>query len=176
MEPRSKVWQPLLRALVFRRGLCERVWEPWPTKKVLGIAHWEGIHYIVVYKITAQQVTIADPALGRQVISRQQFDQQWTGYGLLLEPTDQLQETEVNQASLGRYVKVLLPYRGLIAQIIIVSLLIQCFGLVSPLFTQVILESRGGAKECVNTQCVCLRTFNLWPLGIDNVGGAAVPA
>jgi len=64
------------------------------------IAHWEGIHYIVVYKITAQQVTIADPALGRQVISRQQFDQQWTGYGLLLEPTDQLQETEVNQASL----------------------------------------------------------------------------
>jgi ATP-binding cassette, subfamily B, bacterial HlyB/CyaB len=135
------------------------------------IAHWEGIHYVVVYRMTAQQVTIADPALGRQVISRQRFAQKWTGYGLLLEPTEQLLETEIRQASLGRYVKALLPYRGLIAQIIVVSLLIQCFGLVSPLFTQVILDRVVVQKSVstLNVFAVGLLIFGLWGLMMSAV-------
>jgi ATP-binding cassette subfamily B protein len=135
------------------------------------IAHWEGIHYVVVYRMTAQQVTIADPALGAQVISRQRFAQKWTGYGLLLEPTEQLRDTEIRQASLGRYVKALLPYRGLIAQIIVVSLLIQCFGLVSPLFTQVILDRVVVQKSMstLNVFAVGLLIFGLWGLMMSAV-------
>ncbi len=135
------------------------------------IAHWEGIHYVVVYKITAQQVTLADPALGRQKIPRQQFIQRWTGYGLLLEPTEQLRNTEFKQASLGLYIKALLPYRGLIIQIIAVSLLIQCFGLVSPLFTQVILDRVVVQKSIsmLNVFAVGLLVFGLWGLVMSAV-------
>lgn len=140
-------------------GALERQKSPW-------IAHWEGNHYIVVYSISANQVTIADPATGRQRISRQRFIQKWTGYGLLLEPTDQLQQTDIKQASLVRYVKVLLPYRSLIVQIIVVSLLIQCFSLVSPLFTQIILDRVVVQKSIstLNVFAVGLLLFGIWGL------------
>ena len=130
------------------------------------IAHWEGAHYVVVYKMSAQKVLIADPAMGRKFISREAFSQKWTGYGVLLEPTLQLKKTEIKQGSLGRYVPALMPYRGLIAQIIVVSLLIQCFGLLSPLFTQVILDRVVVQKSIstLNVFVVGLLIFGLWGL------------
>ena len=130
------------------------------------IAHWEGIHYVVVYKIAAQKVIIADPAIGRKTVPRERFNDKWTGYGLLLEPTDQLRDTEIKQASLGRYARALLPYRSLIVQIIVVSLLIQCFGLISPLFTQVILDRVVVQKSAstLNVFAVGLLVFGLWGL------------
>ena len=141
------------------------------SRKNPWVAHWEGSHYIVVYGIGSAQVTIADPAVGRQLISRQQFAQQWTGYGLLLEPTEQLQQTEIKQASLGRYASALLPYRGLILQIIVVSLLIQCFSLVSPLFTQIILDRVVVQKSIptLNVFAVGLLLFGLFALVMSAV-------
>ncbi|MGB7088240.1 MAG: cysteine peptidase family C39 domain-containing protein, partial [Phormidesmis sp.] len=135
------------------------------------IAHWEGNHYVVVYKITAKQVLIADPALGHQRLSRQTFAQKWSSYGLLLEPTLQLQKTDIKQGSLGRYMRALLPYRGLIAQIIAISLLIQCFGLISPLFTQVILDRVVVQKSLstLNVFVVGLLIFGLWGLVMGGV-------
>ena len=93
------------------------------------IAHWEGIHYVVVYQVTQSRVIIADPAIGKRSLSRQEFQDHWTGYALLLEPTEQLHSTEIKkQGSLSRYLAALLPYRALVAQIILVSVLIQVFG------------------------------------------------
>ncbi|MDV2993510.1 MAG: hypothetical protein N4J56_003164 [Chroococcidiopsis sp. SAG 2025] len=51
--------------------------EPW-------IAHWEGDHFVVVYRVKGDRVSIADPAVGRRSLSRQKFEQGWTGYALLL--------------------------------------------------------------------------------------------
>ncbi|MEL7524005.1 MAG: cysteine peptidase family C39 domain-containing protein, partial [Cyanobacteria bacterium J06553_1] len=135
------------------------------------IAHWEGMHYVVVYKITARHVTIADPAMGPVTLSREQFIQKWTGYGLLLDPTPQLHKTEIKQASLGRYASALLPYKKLIVQIIVVSLLIQCFGLVSPLFTQVILDRVVVQKStsALTAFSVGLLIFGLWGLTMSAV-------
>ncbi len=130
------------------------------------IAHWEGIHYVVVYKTTSHHVIIADPAAGRKKIPKALFLQKWTGFGLLLSPTDQLQQTEIKQASLGRYAKALLPYRGLIVQIICISLLIQCFGVITPLFTQVILDRVVVQKSVstLNVFVIGLLVFGLWGL------------
>ncbi|HEY9661390.1 MAG TPA: cysteine peptidase family C39 domain-containing protein, partial [Allocoleopsis sp.] len=104
------------------------------------IAHWEGSHYVVVYRIKGERVIVADPAIGRRSLSQQEFQDHWTGYALLLEPTERLQETDIKQSSLTRYLGALVPYRSLIIQIILFSVLIQVFGLVTPLFTQIILD------------------------------------
>jgi ATP-binding cassette subfamily B protein len=122
------------------------------------IAHWEGFHYVVVYQVRGDRVTLADPAIGRRVVSRQEFQAKWTGYALLLEPTIHLQDTEIKQASLARFLSALSPYRVLILQIILVSLLIQVFGLVTPLFTQIILD-----KVVVQRS---LNTLNVFALGL----------
>ncbi|HIK08663.1 MAG TPA: ATP-binding cassette domain-containing protein [Oscillatoriaceae cyanobacterium M33_DOE_052] len=122
------------------------------------IAHWEGVHYIVVYRCFGQRLLIADPAIGRRSISRQEFVAKWSGYALLLDPTDRLQEAESQKISLSRFASALAPYRSLIGQIIFASLLIQAFGVVTPLFTQIILD-----KVVVNKS---LTTLNVFALGL----------
>ncbi len=135
------------------------------------IAHWQGDHFVVVYQIKGNQVMIADPALGPRIVSRREFQMYWTGYALLLEPTDRLHNTELRQTSLGRYFSALLPYRGLIVQVVLVSLLIQIFGLVSPLFTQIILDKVVVQKSLpsLNVFVMGLLLFGLWSVGMGAV-------
>jgi ABC-type bacteriocin/lantibiotic exporter with double-glycine peptidase domain len=52
------------------------------------IAHWQGNHFVVVYQTNPNSVLIADPAVGKQLISRHKFQDMWTGYALIMEPTD----------------------------------------------------------------------------------------
>jgi ATP-binding cassette, subfamily B, bacterial HlyB/CyaB len=137
--------------------------DPW-------IAHWEGMHYVVVYQIRGDQVILADPALGRRRVTRAVFQEHWTGYALLLEPTSKLSESDTQKSSFGRYFGTLLSYRSLIAQIIFFSVLIQLFGLITPLFTQVILD-RVVVERSLNT-------LNVFALGLllFNLGNIALSA
>lgn len=104
------------------------------------IAHWQGIHYVVIYQVEKRRVLVADPAEGKRWFSRQDMLENWTGYALLLDPTDRLKAAPTEKRSLGKFAQALLPYRHLALQIIAVSILLQVFALVSPLFTQIILD------------------------------------
>jgi ATP-binding cassette, subfamily B, bacterial HlyB/CyaB len=137
--------------------------DPW-------IAHWEGMHYVVVYQIKGDQVTFADPAIGRRTLTREEFQAHWTGFALLLEPTDHL-AADVPKSSFKRYFSALFSYRALITQIIFFSVLIQIFGLVTPLLTQVILD-RVVVEKSLNTLnvfAIGLFLFNIWSIGLSSV-------
>lgn len=137
------------------------------------IAHWQGDHYVVVYAIDSRTVTLADPAIGKRRIARSEFQAHWTGYGLLLEPTERLRSLEVKQASLNRYLGLLLPYKSLVFQIILISLLIQLFSLVTPLFTQVILDRVVVQKSMstLNAFAIGLLMFSVWSIILGTVRG-----
>ena len=131
------------------------------------IAHWEGNHFVVVYAIQGDKATIADPAMGVKTVSSQEFAIRWTGYALLLDPAQRFRETEIKQkTSLWRYVHALVPYRSLIFQIIVVSFLIQIFGLFSPLFTQIIMDQVVVQKSAsmLNVVAVGMLLFGLWKI------------
>jgi HlyB family type I secretion system ABC transporter len=104
------------------------------------IAHWEGRHYIVVYKITRKQVIICDPEIGQRTLSHAEFKSGWTGYTLLLQPTVLLTKTPETDTSLKRYFELIKPYRTIIGEIAIASIAIQIFGLIVPLLTQLLLD------------------------------------
>jgi ATP-binding cassette, subfamily B, bacterial HlyB/CyaB len=135
------------------------------------IAHWEGSHYVVVYQIKGDRVIIADPAVGRRAISRKRFQEHWTGYALLLDPTERFQDVDVQQASLGRYLSALTPYRNIALQVILLSLLVQVFGLVTPLFTQLILDKIVVEKSLptLNIFALGLLIFGIWSIGITSI-------
>ncbi|MGA1623570.1 MAG: ABC transporter transmembrane domain-containing protein, partial [Synechocystis sp.] len=122
------------------------------------IAHWQGDHYIVVYRRKGDRLLVADPARGKRLMPSREFVAGWTGYALLLDPTERLQQMPTEKRSLGRFVKLLLPYKTLGIQVILASFLIQVFGLVTPLFTQIILD-----KVVVNKS---LSTLNVFAVGI----------
>ena len=132
------------------------------------IAHWQGDHYVVVYKVKGNRVLMADPAVGRRWFSARDFQKGWSGYALLLEPTAQLEAAKTEKSSLGRFWGLLWPHRLVLFQIILASVLLQVFGLVTPFFTQVILDRVVINKSFVtlNVFSVGLLLFGVWRVGI----------
>ncbi|MEH1836613.1 MAG: peptidase domain-containing ABC transporter [Nostoc sp.] len=109
-------------------------------QKLPAIAHWEGNHYIVVYKITPKQVIVADPNIGQRTLSHAEFKANWTGYTLLLQPTAMLKDTKETSTPFWQYFELMKPHSLVILEVFVASLFIQIFGLVTPLFTQLILD------------------------------------
>ena len=68
------------------------------------IVHWRQNHFVVVYKVTKQQVWVADPGHGLIKLTVREFIDGWigtdatetttSGIALLLEPTPRLNKTE----------------------------------------------------------------------------------
>ncbi|MGB5771996.1 MAG: peptidase domain-containing ABC transporter, partial [Crocosphaera sp.] len=135
------------------KGLCRAAesigFAPRPVKASLdklaeqalpAIVHWEGNHYIVVYEITKKEVVIADPAIGQKTISHSKFKENWTGYTLLLKPTISLKDTKESTTPFWQFFELVKPHGLVLFEIFIASLFIQIFGLITPIFTQLILD------------------------------------
>ncbi len=105
-----------------------------------AIGHWEGKHYIVVYEITRSRVIVADPAIGQRSLTHTAFKAGWTGYTLLLQPTALLKQTTETSQPFWQFWELVKPYRLILIEIFVASVLIQIFGLITPLFTQLLLD------------------------------------
>ncbi len=107
------------------------------------IAHWRGNHYVVVYEISAD-VIIGDPAIGQRQVSRAEFSKNWTGFCLFVEPTVSLnsgtKEGEKKSSTFWQLFELVAPHRTVIAEVFVASIVLQIFGLISPIFTQLILD------------------------------------
>ncbi len=111
-------------------------------QKMPMIAHWRGNHYVVVYEITAREVIIGDPAIGQRQLSRADFVKDWSGYCLLLEPTVSLSlndKTGKNN-NFWQLFDLVKPHRVVILEVFVASIVLQIFGLISPISTQLILD------------------------------------
>jgi HlyB family type I secretion system ABC transporter len=110
------------------------------NQKLPVIIHWEGNHYVVAFEIDPKYVIICDPAVGQRKLTHQEFSAGWTGYCLLMEPTLSLQKTEGKSTDFWQLFQLVTPHRVTIAEIFIASIVLQIFGLITPIFTQLILD------------------------------------
>ena len=135
------------------------------------IAHWNGEHYVVVYRVRNNKFLIADPAAGKFEVSRTEFLACWTGFALLLEPTENLTQAPTEKRSLSRFFSLLLPFRSVGLTIIIASFLIQLLGLVSPLFTQIILDQVvvNRSQSTLNVLVIGMIMFGALGIGLSAV-------
>jgi ATP-binding cassette, subfamily B, bacterial HlyB/CyaB len=109
-------------------------------QKLPAIVHWEGKHYIVVYQVTRQNVIVADPAIGQLTLTHNEFKKGWTGYALLLQPTTFLKDTQETTTSFWQFFELMKPHGLVLLEVFVASIFIQIFGLITPLFTQLILD------------------------------------
>ncbi|BCL35672.1 ABC transporter transmembrane domain-containing protein [Nostoc sp. MS1] len=135
------------------------------------IAHWQGDHYVVVYGVRKNCVIVADPAIGRKKLKLKDFQAGWTGYALLLTPTSQFQSVQSAKPSLRRFWGAFLPYRSLLLPIIIASLLLQIFGLITPLLTQIILDQVVVHKSLSTLHIFIIGSlvFSIWRIGLGSI-------
>ncbi|MBE9209805.1 peptidase domain-containing ABC transporter [Nostoc sp. LEGE 06077] len=136
-----------------------------------AIAHWEGKHYVVVYEITKKRVIIGDPAVGQRSLTVGEFKAGWTGYALLLQPTTLLKETEEENIQFWQFFDLVKPHWQVLLEVFTASVFIQLFGLVTPLFTQLLLDRVivQGSTLTLNAMGLGLLIFGLFRVAINGL-------
>jgi ATP-binding cassette subfamily B protein len=135
------------------------------------IAHWEGTHYVVVWKVKGDRVLMSDPAIGKQSLSRQEFEASWTGYALLLSPTERLNTLKSEKISLKYLWHIFWHHHNPLGQIILASVLLPVFGLATPLLSQVVLDQVIPHKSLgtLNIFAVGFLMFGIWRIALSAV-------
>ncbi|MFP4681509.1 MAG: ABC transporter transmembrane domain-containing protein, partial [Chitinispirillaceae bacterium] len=114
-----------------------------PSLKLLKfpmIIHWQGFHYVVLYRMNNKYVWVADPDIGIKKYTHDYFKENWTGYTIELEPTLKLQEITPSENPLFRFLGYLKPYRFFLFEILLAAFIMNLLGLATPLFTQAIVD------------------------------------
>ncbi|MEL6162198.1 MAG: cysteine peptidase family C39 domain-containing protein [Cyanobacteria bacterium J06628_3] len=111
------------------------------------IAHYQGNHYIVVWKIKEKFVIISDPAIGKKWVPRDDFEASFTGYALLLSPTEDLFNQKDEKISFARFYQFFGNNRFLLLSIIVVSLLLALLGLVPAIVAQIVIDALNTVKS-----------------------------
>jgi ATP-binding cassette subfamily B protein len=109
-------------------------------KPLPAIAHWGESHFVVLYRLDAKAAWIADPAIGLRRLTREELEASYSGSLLLLDPTERLAGTRESKGGLRRFLEQLAPYKLLVLEIALASLLVDAFSLALPLATQAILD------------------------------------
>jgi len=136
-----------------------------------AIAHWEGDHFVVVWQITKKQVIMGDPAIGQLSLSREEFAAKWTGYTLLLEPTPYFDKTENYKTSFWQFYELIKPHGVTLIEVFIASVFIQIFGLVTPIFTQLIVDNVvvQGSQDTLTAMGIGLIIFGVFRVALSGL-------
>ncbi|MEX0287964.1 MAG: peptidase domain-containing ABC transporter, partial [Flavobacteriaceae bacterium] len=106
-----------------------------------AILHWGLNHFVVLIKAGRKRCLIHDPARGALTLPVDEVSKYFTGVALELRPTTDFEKKEdvqpVRITDFWSSIKGLIPS---IAQLFVLSLLLQCVGLIMPLFQQMVVD------------------------------------
>lgn len=108
---------------------------------VPAILHWDLDHFVVLKKVDRRGIVIHDPAQGVRRLPWDEASNHFTGVALELTPT-----ADFTPLSLAKRTQLwdlwteITGLRSALLQILFLSLLIQAFALLSPLFLQLVVD------------------------------------
>ena len=133
----------LLRAaghLGFKAGLVKSVWAKLAGTPLPAMARMKDGGYIVVAKVEAEKILVQDPLVPRPtILSRRAFEEQWSGELLLVTKRAGLRPEEW-RFDFTWFIPAIVKYRRLLGEVLVGSFFLQVFGLLTPLFTQVVID------------------------------------
>ncbi len=110
-----------------------------------AIIHWKGVHWVVLYGKKGNKFVVADPGVGVRYLERQLLNEGWQdGVMLLLEPDSTrfwAQEDDLEKiGGIGRFLKRVLPYRGIIGQSLLLNSFLGVLSLAFPFLMQILTD------------------------------------
>ncbi|WP_433428582.1 peptidase domain-containing ABC transporter [Nonomuraea sp. CA-141351] len=108
-----------------------------------AVVHWDFQHFVVVERWGPDRADIVDPAQGRRRLTAAEFDDGFTGVLLAFEPGPGFRRRRSNPSGAWRrdFLRVLLARRkGLLAQVLLASFLLQALGLGLAGASQVVVD------------------------------------
>ncbi len=113
---------------------------PLPAVAVMPARDGQEAHYIVLARVDGDKVLIQSPAVGRpEAISMAQWQERWEGELILFTSRATL-AGEMSKFDFTWFIPAIVKYRKLLGEVLLVSLVLQLFALITPLFFQVVMD------------------------------------
>ncbi|ALA57587.1 type I secretion system permease/ATPase [Nitrospira moscoviensis] len=133
----------LLRAakhLGLKAGRRTTTWEQLAKFPLPAMAKCTDGRYVVLAKREADKVLVQDPVEGRPLIlSRVQFESVWSGAVLLFTKRANLRLHDL-KFDLTWFIPAIVKYKKFFGEVLLASFFLQLFALLTPLFTQVVID------------------------------------
>ncbi len=109
--------------------------------KLPCILHWDLNHFVVLVAADGKRITVHDPAVGRRVMSLAEAGKHFTGVAMELTPTPEFQrKDERQQVRASQLVGSLSGLRGVLVQVLLLSLALEVLSLAAPFFLQLAVD------------------------------------
>ena len=133
----------LLRAakhLGLKSGVINTSWSKLAGTPFPAMAKRTDGRYVVLAKIEGDKALIQDPVAGRPlVLSREQFESAWSGDLLLFTKRANLRLQDL-KFDFTWFIPSIVKYRKFLGEVLVASFFLQLFALLTPLFTQVVID------------------------------------
>ena len=116
--------------------------------KVPAILHWELNHFVVLKEVRGSRVIIHDPAFGERKLTLDEVSRRFTGVALELWPAPDFEpRKEKTRISVGQLVGQVAGFWPSLTQVLLLTLALEVFALVQPLFMQWIIDQVVVSKD-----------------------------
>ena len=113
-----------------------------------AVLHWNLNHFVVLKSVGKNRVTVHDPDVGERQYSLSEASAHFTGVALELWPNPGFKpRKEKTPISLVQLIGQVSGFAPSLAQILVLSLVVQLLALVSPLFVQLIVDQVVVARD-----------------------------
>ncbi len=97
-------------------------------------------HYVVIYKVKKDFVYISDPAKGLRKIKKDELFEYWSGIFFVLYPSPKFVKKSDKKGNLIRFFSLLKPYKKLVIQIILSSVMLSLFGVFMSFYFRFLID------------------------------------
>ncbi len=105
------------------------------------ILHWSLDHFVVLERVARKRAWLVDPAIGRRALTVGEIGEHFTGVALELAPTERFEKRrEASPLPLAAFFRGATGLAGALTRIALLSLALQVFVLVAPLFSQLVID------------------------------------
>ena len=133
----------LLRAakhLGFKAGVTDSDWARLAATPLPAMARLKDGRYVILAKAEAVKVLVQDPSQpSPQILQRQAFEEVWSGQLVLLTKRAGLR-SEDRKFDFTWFIPAIVKYRKHLGEVLLASFFSQVFALLTPLFTQVVID------------------------------------
>jgi ATP-binding cassette subfamily B protein RaxB len=106
-----------------------------------AILHWDLNHFVVLTEVRGDRISVHDPAVGKRVFKLADASRHYTGIAMELQPAAGFVAADERQRiSAWQLLGVAARMRGAIAQVVLLSLVLEVLAIASPFFVQLVVD------------------------------------
>ena len=105
-----------------------------------AILHVDNNHWVVVYDVDAEHVRVADPAQGRQRLTRSDLESKWSGYAAFFAPTGALQQAPEENSRVGWLLGFFKPHRRVLLASVVLAFLAAGGSMLIPVLSKFVID------------------------------------